>query len=109
MTYQTDPHQPRPDPLDELVTSLLGCGAVLSQMIAHMAEFEASGKGVPDAVPIPEMAHSLVRGAMGSGPKRRSKRDVRIAAQIVEEVTDRICEEIYLVSPEFIEDAQSGA
>jgi hypothetical protein len=26
------------DPLDELTTSLLDCGAVLSQMISHMVE-----------------------------------------------------------------------
>jgi hypothetical protein len=104
MTNQLDGFQPPPDPLDELVTQLLDCGGALSQMICHMAKYEASGLGADNVVPIPEVAHSLIRDVLGTVRKAHSKRDIRIAARIVEEATDRIANEIYLVSPDFIEE-----
>jgi hypothetical protein len=104
MTNQLDGFQPPPAPLDELVTQLLDCGGALSQMISHMTQFEASGLGADNLVPIPEVAHSLIRDVLGTVSKSHSKRDIRIAARIVEEATDRIANEIFLVSPEFIEE-----
>src|SRR5579884_1249540 len=92
------------DELDELVTELLGCGAVLSQMISHMVRFEASGRSAPDVAPIPEVAHSLLRSALADLPKRHSKRDVSVAAAIVSEATDRICDDIFAVAPEWIDE-----
>jgi hypothetical protein len=103
MTDQIDSAKP-PDPLDGLVTQLLSCGAVLSQMITEMVEFGASGRAAPDAAPIPEVAHSLIRGVLHNVEKRHSKRDINVAAAIVGETIDAICEEIYVVDPDWIDE-----
>src|SRR5579872_674414 len=92
------------DELDELVAELLGCGAVLSQMISQMVRFEASGRSAPDVAPIPEVAHSLLRDALGDLRKRHSKRDLRVATAIVSEATKRICDDIFMVDPEWIDE-----
>jgi hypothetical protein len=99
MTDHLDSFQP-PDALDELVTQLLECGAVLSQIISHMVRFQASGRSAPDAVPIPEVAHSLVRGVLENVRKRHSKRDIKVAAAIVQEATAAICDDVFFVGPE---------
>jgi len=99
MSYHVDSSQP-PDALDELVTELLECGAVLSQIISHMVQFQAAGRAVPDAAPIPEVAHSLIRGVLRGVGKRHSKRDIKVAASIVKQATASIGDEIYLVEPE---------
>jgi hypothetical protein len=91
---------PPPDALDQLVTELLACGAVLSQIISHMLQFQAAGRGAPDAAPIPEVAHSVIRGVLGGVGKRHSKRDIKAAATIVKQATASIGEEIYFVGPE---------
>ena len=92
---------PRPaEPLDELVAQLLECGAVLSQLISHMVQFDASGRSAPDAAPIPEVAHSLIRDVLGDVRKRHSRRDVKVAAAIVKEATDAIADDIFFVGPE---------
>jgi hypothetical protein len=92
-----------PEPLDELVHELLECGGVLSQMISRMVEFEASGRGAPDAVPIPETAHKLIRDVSKDVRHRHSRRDLRTAAKIVKQVTDAICSDIYYIPPEEID------
>ena len=97
MSNQHNPHH-APEPLDELVSELLAVGAVLSQMIAGMVEFEASGRSAPDAAPIPEVAHSLIRDVLDGVQKRHSKRDIRVAAKIVAESTHAICEDIFIVN-----------
>jgi hypothetical protein len=88
------------DPLDELTTSLLECGAVLSQMTSHMAEFDAAGKSAPDAAPISDVAHTLIHDVLGDVRKRHSKRDIRVAGAIVAEATTAIVENIFYVGPE---------
>jgi hypothetical protein len=91
---------PPPDALDDLVTQLLECGAILSQIISHMVQFQAAGRSAPDAAPIPEVAHSLIRGVLGGVGKRHSKRDIRAAATIVKQATASIGNEIYFVGPD---------
>jgi hypothetical protein len=86
------------DPVDELVDELLGCGAVLSQIIAHMVESRNAGRSAPEAAPIPEMAHSLIYSAVHGVVKQHSKRDIRGAASIVSQATEAICEEIFFVN-----------
>jgi hypothetical protein len=93
------PSQP-PDALDELATQLLECGGVLSQIISHMVQFQAAGRSAPDAAPIPEVAHSLIRSVLRDVGKRHSKRDIKVAAAIVKQSTASICEEIYFFEPE---------
>jgi len=100
MTGHRDSPQPPPDALDELVMQLLECGGVLSQIISRMVEFSASGRAAPDAAPIPEIAHSLIRGVLHGLEKRHSKRDITVAAAIVKEATTAMCEDIYFVGPE---------
>lgn len=97
----TNPHPaPLPDVLDELVEQLLEIGGVLSQIITQMVEFQASGRSAPDSVPIPEMAHRLIHDVIGEIRKQHSKRDVRVAAEIVKEATALICENLFYVGPE---------
>jgi hypothetical protein len=99
MTDHVDSSRP-PDVLDDLVTQMLQCGAVLSQIISRMVQFEAAGRSAADAAPIPEAAHSLIRGVLGGVGKRHSKRDIRVATTIVKQATASICDEIYFVGPE---------
>lgn len=97
----TDHISPRPaDALDELVTQLLECGGVLSQIITAMVEFQSSGRSAPDAAPIPEVAHTVIRDVLGGVGKRHSKRDVKVAARIVREATEAMCSDLYVVGPE---------
>jgi hypothetical protein len=103
MSEHSEPYAPI-DPLDELVEQLLDCGAVLSQMIGHMVEFGAAGRTAPDAPPIGEIAHKLIRDVIGGVRRRHSKRDVRVAAEIVEQVTSTIAQEIYLVRPDAVDE-----
>lgn len=95
-------HTPLPpaDALDELVTQLLECGGVLSQIISAMVEFQSSGRAAPDAAPIPEVAHTVIRDVLGGVGKRYSKRDVKVAAKIVREATEAICSDLYVLGPE---------
>lgn len=90
---------PSVDELDALVSQLLACGGPLSQMIGHMAEFEASGLSSPDAPPILEIAHKLIRDLNAELPERHTEQELKVAAEIVEEVTTAICENIFFVPP----------
>ncbi|HEY2769627.1 MAG TPA: hypothetical protein VGI87_03630 [Solirubrobacteraceae bacterium] len=92
------------DAVDELVTELLACGGVLSQMMSHMAEFSASGRSAPDAPSIPEVMHTLICSVLDHVERRYSRRDIRMATRLVEEVTTAICDEIYAVNPEMFDD-----
>jgi hypothetical protein len=83
--------------VDELVTQLLECGAVLSQIISHMVAFEHSGRSLPDTAPIPEVAHELLGSVLGDLRRRHSRRDIRVAARIVREATETIGENIFMV------------
>jgi hypothetical protein len=94
------PSSPLPDALDDLTTQLLECGAVLSQLISHMVEFQAAGRSATDAAPIPEVAHSLIRGVLRDVGKRHSKRDIKVAAAIVKQTTGSVARDIYYVGPE---------
>jgi hypothetical protein len=88
-----------PEPLDDLVARLLECGAVLGQMVAAMVEFQASGRSAPDAAPIPEVAHSLVRGELVDLLARHGMEDIALAAKIVREATDAISDGIFILGP----------
>lgn len=99
MTHSSVPDPPL-DPVDELAAQLVEAGAVLSQIISHMVEFQAAGRSAPDAVPIPEMAQSLIRGVLDGVRKAHSKRDIRIAAAIIAESTGAICENVFFVGPD---------
>lgn len=79
---------------------LLDCGGVLSQIVGRMVEFQAAGRSAPDAAPIPEVAHSLIRGVLDGVGKRHSKRDIRVTATIIAEATEAMCENIFFVGPE---------
>ncbi len=86
--------------LDAFVGQLLGCGAVLSQIISDMARHAAAGGPTPDMVPIPIAAHELLIEVLGELDHRYQRRDLRVAAGLLKEATDRICEEVFFVSPE---------
>jgi|SRR5579884_378145 len=89
------------DPVDQLVTHLLDAGGVLSQIVGRMVEFEASGRSAPDAAPIPDVAYSLIRDVLDPLTKTHSKRDIRVAAAILEQATTAICDNIFFVDPDF--------
>lgn len=94
MTEQTAPPQPD-DALDELVSELLGFGVVISQMITHMIRCDAAGKAAPDAAPIPDVAHSVTCDVLADVVRRRSRRDVKVAAAIIKDATESIAEDIF--------------
>jgi hypothetical protein len=88
---------PTPDLLNVLVDQLLACGAPISQMMAGMKQFEASGLSSPDAPPIFEVAHSLIRSAVDDLTDRYSDDEIRISAEVVAQATIAICENIFVV------------
>lgn len=96
------------DELDALVASLLDCGGPLSQIISSMHAFESSGLSSPDAPPVIEVAHSVIRSVLGGVSERYSEQEIRVCAEIVEQVTTAICEEIFLVPPAEIHRIQGG-
>lgn len=90
--------------LDELVSQLLGCGAVLSQIVSHMIRFRASGRSLPETAPIPTIAHDLLVSVLTDVRHTHSRRDLMVAARIVGEVTDAVCESIFCVDPDALEE-----
>jgi hypothetical protein len=99
---------PTPDLLDVLVDQLLACGAPISQMMARMQESVASGLSSPDAPPIFEVAHSLVRGVVDDFTERYSEEEIRIASEIVAQATIAMCENIFLVPSSEIRRLRGG-
>ncbi len=86
------------DALDELVSELLGCGAVLSQVVGRMVEWESAGRSAPDAAPIPTVAHELISSVLKEVKRRHSRRDLIVAASIVGEATHAITENVFFVA-----------
>jgi hypothetical protein len=88
---------PTPDLLDVLVEQLLACGAPISQMMARMHECEAAGLSSPDAPPIFEVAHSVIRGVVDDLTEHYSDDQIRTASEIVAQATVAMCENIFFV------------
>jgi hypothetical protein len=95
------------DPLDELIHELLECGAVLSQMVSQMVEFEASGRAVPDSAPIPDIAHDLIGSVSTDVRHGFSRRDIKVAARMVKQVTAAICSDIFYIPAEALDRLQA--
>ncbi len=102
MPRYTDPPKPTAA-LAELVSQLLGCGAVLSQIVGRMVQFEASGRSAPDAASIPTVAHALIAGVLTELEQAHSRHDLMVAAAIVEEATDAVRENIFYVNVDALE------
>lgn len=85
-------------PLDDFIIQLLAAGAVLSQMIGHMMKSQATTRrGDLDTVPIPEIAHKLIREVIQPPMRAFSPTDLRRAAKLVETATDELVEQILFV------------
>lgn len=103
MREPSGPSQP-PHVLDQFIGELLGAGAVLSQIISQMVRHAARAGPVPDAAPIPDVAHELLASVLTDLKHRYSRRDLKVAAGILKDATDRICEEIYFVDLDKLDD-----
>ena len=99
---------PTPDVLDVLVDQLLAVGAPISQMMAGMQEFEASGLSSPDAPPMFEIAHSLIRSVVDDLTERYSDDQIQVASEIVAQATIAICENIFIMTPSEIRRGLNG-
>jgi hypothetical protein len=100
---------PAPDGvLDEFVGALLGAGAVLSQIITQMVQYAAAGGPVPDAVPIPIAAHELLVDTLSELEHRHARRDLKTAAALLKDATDRICDEVFFIPREEVERLKLG-
>jgi len=99
---------PTDDCLDALVAQLIACGGPLSQMISHMHEAEASGLSSPDPPPIFEIAHKLIRDVIEDLSDRYTEAEIRTSAEIVDQVTTAICENIFFVPPAEMRRALNG-
>ena len=91
--------------MEELVDRLIDCGGVLSQMVQHGLEWEA--RRGPGLEPPPDTLAPLIRSVVGDVRRQYSKRDIVVAAKIVDQMTATIASEIFLVSPEFLEELAS--
>lgn len=94
----------RPHVLDEFIRELLGAGAVLSQIVDQMVRHAAKAGPVPNLAPIPDVAHELLASVLSDLKHRHSRRDLKVAAWILKEATDRICEEVYFVDLDKLDD-----
>jgi hypothetical protein len=74
-----------------------------------MQEFEASGLSSPDAPPILEVAHTLIRDVNVGLLERHTEEEIRVSAAIVEEVTTAICENIFFIPPSEIRRMSGGS
>jgi hypothetical protein len=54
-------------------------------MISHMHEAEASGLCSPDAPPIFEVAHKLIRDVVDDLSERHTEDEIRTSAEIIQE------------------------
>lgn len=90
--------------LDELISELLVCGTVLSQLINGMIEWETTHGCHPDAPPLSQVAHSLVTG-VAADRLHHSKRDLRVTGAIIKEIAAAVREDIYVVNPDAYPDA----
>lgn len=99
MTNKNHSHS-QSDSLGELTDQLLGCGAVLSQIVSHMVAWDASGRSAPDAAPIPEVARSLIRDVLAELTQRHTDEELKTAARIADEATTLIADNIFLASPD---------
>jgi hypothetical protein len=106
MSDSLPPNTHSRDALDELVKQLLICVGTVSLMINDMLEFAASGRGAPDAPPVDEVAHELIVSVLGPLGARHRGADIEVAATIIEEVVEEICEGIFVVSDELLEAAE---
>ncbi len=106
MTDQEAAHNP--DVLDVLVDQLLACGAPISQMMARMREFEASGLSSADSPPIFEVAHSVIRSVVDDFTETYSDDEIRVACEIVAKATVAMCNDIYFVPPSQIRRSLRG-
>ncbi len=88
------------DPLDALTEQLLGCGAVLSQIISNMVQFEAAGRSAPDAAPIPDVARGLIRDVIQGLAGRHSDAQISAAVTIVGDATEAIANDLFFISPD---------
>jgi hypothetical protein len=95
--------------LDALVAQLLAIGGPLSQMIGSMQEFDASGLSAPDAPPILDVAHSLIRDVNAKLPEQYTDQEIRVSAEIIEQVTTAICENILIMPPTEIRRTSGGS
>jgi hypothetical protein len=74
-----------------------------------MQEFEASGLSAPDAPPILEVAHTLIRDVNVALLERHTEQEIRVSAAIVGEVTTAICENIFFIPPSEIRRMSGGS
>jgi hypothetical protein len=85
------------DPLQQFVDELIEVGAVLSQIVAHMALSGTRGSGSPDAVPIPLVLGQVLAGVLEPVAERHGADAVGAAARLVGDARERIGDEIFLV------------
>jgi hypothetical protein len=64
-----------------------------------MHEFEASGLSAHDVPPILQVAHSVIPSVVGDLTEHHSDDEIRISAEIVEQFTAIVCENIFVVLP----------
>lgn len=94
------------DALDELVEKLLRCVGTVSLMINGMLESATSGRWPSDGPAVDEVAHELILSAIGPVGARHRGADIELAATIIEEVAQEICDGIFVVPDELLEGAQ---
>jgi hypothetical protein len=92
----TDLHN-SPDALDELVTQLIECGAILSQIVGSMVQYKEAEGSPPGTAPIPDIAHGLIRSVVPDLAQRYSAAEIASAAAIVQQATKKMCDEIFIV------------
>ena len=81
-------------PLDALLGALIEWGAVASQIVEHMwRSQQVTGATEP---PIGEALHTVLRGTLEPLAESRGF-ELGVAARVIEDVTARVTEEIYLV------------
>jgi hypothetical protein len=91
-------HPPRSHrALDALITQLIECDGVLSQIIAHMTECQAAGLSAPEAPAPYVVLHDLLMGVLAVVAKRHRRTEIEMASALLDEITETICAEVLFV------------
>jgi hypothetical protein len=95
---------PRAEPtLDALITELIECGGVLSQIVAHMAFCDRAGYSAPDAPPPGVVLRELLTGVLKPIVAECPSEQTEATTVLLRDVTRTICDEIMFVPVEEME------
>jgi len=86
-----------PDALSAFVAELVGTATALMSIVDHMERIASSRRSPPDAPSVPQVLAVILRDVLAPLEETRAREDLETAAQVLAEVGEIACGEIFLV------------